>query len=160
MLVPYSNLPKSIMKTITIFVIYSILLVSLYSCQKSDPASEFKGVVEETKAKVNAGISKNNAQTTNTILEESYDVQKTDSLVSPYTAFWEYNVKSISTYSNGNTQESLEDLYVCRREYVYQDKNWLEKAKKYRNLSSVYPSEKWYNFDDEPGFMVSISCGF
>jgi len=119
-----------------------------------DPVEQFKKVIENSKKRIEDGgvydpdddFAGLGARTiTNVkILNTQYDVQKTDSLVSPYIGLIEHEVVSVTEFEN--KKENSISKTICRTHYSYQDNQWIMKKRE-----SYLPalSSEWMDLDDQ-----------
>jgi len=118
------------------------------SSQSSDPKTQFVSHVEKllsmnsdvSPIKFGAGWAKRKYIA---LPDYSYDIQKTDSLVSPYTAVLNFSTKGYKTNLYNTEEEALQDkvfnpiqsqfgIVKYRYHYAYQDNQWVFKfAEKY-----------------------------
>jgi len=90
-----------------------------------DPVADLKLCASRLEAYYNIKHEGDDADSTKRVSDVSYDVQKTDSLVSPYAGYIEYTV--IARFGSGDPHEGDE-----RIELVYQENRWVVKRHLYR----------------------------
>ncbi|MCL6752292.1 hypothetical protein KBT16_15505 [Nostoc sp. CCCryo 231-06] len=177
------------MKNIVIFLTITSIAITGTSCsnsnktqvsqavvsqvENSDPVAQFKTLIEEKQTYINkgAGILKSSEGWTRMsakVADIKYDVNKTDSLVSPYTGITTLDVlltsEKFTTESEArgtaisNAKGSSEPFPLkCRETYAYQESKWVVKQQEY--FVGFPGEEKWVPFSgDRDG--LSIGCGF
>jgi hypothetical protein len=124
---------------------------------KVTPVEQLKAVIEQHKDKVNQGGTWNPGDSVgrrivaSQVIDVSYDVQKTDSLVSPYLGIATYEVRY--TLTTGNKKDT--GNYTCRATYAYQDKAWVSKSYEYWDFY-----KKWQKVLIGEENVRVIACGF
>lgn len=177
-------------RIITTLIIISVL-INVISCSNTnkvdlsevktveknntDPVASFKNTISERQSyiskknvvwKVDKGWSRGNTKVT----AVNYDVKKTDSLVSPYSAVVVFDIVTVSAifsteaeaknnqYINGD-KNSEPFKSKCRETYSFQEEKWIVKEKEYGFISPYNGEEKWFTFS-ETGEGARAMCGF
>lgn len=129
--------------------------------KNNDPVEQLKGVIEQMKPQdegiFDPGDDVGKRIITNVkVVDTTYDVQKTDSLVTPYLGVVNYTINYNVEIPSDNSL--AQDQAQCKTTYTYQDGQWgVEKQEYYLEGFDLIG---WSSFDGKQKSVPTIACGF
>ena len=129
-------------------ILLALTIVLLVGCGKS-PNKHFEEYLTKESTKILSNLDiENNDDDFNiyyVLISLEYNITKTDSMVSPYTAYVIYEV----LMKDVDMEIYIVDLtYKTRLDYAYQDGVWKLKMAKLYNYNMAFRSGNSYLFDD------------